>query len=393
MSKTCVLAVTTLATALLTACGDIRSQDADWMTAGGLGDDTGDGDDHGDGDGDGGGRDGGGEGGADDGDGGMADDGGSAPACYRETFDLSEVPPEVMLVLDKSGSMSDEQWLHDGELVTRWSSLHAVVSDLLHEYDDAIDFGATLFPSLDAGPWQEGFSSACTVADVPEVPTGPNAAAAILSTLPDPDAIVQGATPASAGMVTALQHLGLGHADQRAIVLVTDGLANCADHDDMFLYDEALPLVVQTAHQQLGIPTYVVGVDIRDALVDYAQANAHDALSEVARAGGAARVDEVAYYSADDEDALHEAIDDIAARIECTVRLSDPAPLGASVDVHVGGQPQAEVADCSTDDGWRFSDPVQRSHIELCGSACDDLRVEGTLETRVCEGATILPVP
>lgn len=379
-----------IATALLVACGDPIHDDSG-LTPEGEGidpsifddqdkDDEGlDGGDHGDN--------------GDDGLG-AADDGGG-PECTSERFDLAAEPPSVMLVLDKSSSMSDERWLDQGEPVTRWHSLHGVVSDLVTTYDSTIDFGATLFPAAGSGRYDQGFAAACGVAEAPDVPTGPEASAAILDAIPGPDVAVQGATPASAGMMTALQHLALAQEGPRAVLLVTDGLANCAHQggSEMFLYDEGLPVVVQAAYEELGIPTYVVGIDIRDEYVGYANANAHEELDRVARVGGVPREGDTAYYAADDVEALDQAMDQIAARIECTVPLDAPVPEEADFEVTVDDTPVPEVSDCSAEDGWRFTDPAQRSTIELCGQACDALRVHGQMELRICEEGTIPAVP
>ena len=179
------------------------------------------------------------------------------------------------------------------------------------------------------------------------------------------------------------------------MLMVTDGLANCAHEEgsDMFLYDEALPAIVQAAYEELNIPTYVVGIDIRDEFVSYAQANAHEALDEVARLGGVPRDGDAAYYAANDAQGLYEAMDEIAARIECTIALSDAVPVGASFEVTVDDAAVPEVTDCTTEDGWRFTDPTQRSTIELCNQACDALRVQGRMEVETCEAVDILPVP
>ena len=387
MTRKSTLPLTVLAAITLSACGDFGRDDSGWMT-GGDGIEIGEpdaGDQEGlDGDG------GVGDGGLD-----GADDGHGEPDCVSERFELGAEPPSVMLVLDKSSSMSDERWMQDGQSVTRWSSLHGVVTDLVGTYDTTIDFGATLFPAVDSGHWQEGYAAACDVSGVADVATASGAGGAILDAMPGANVAVQGATPASAGMVTALGHLAVEDDGPRAVLLVTDGLANCASEDDeeMFLYDDRLPQVVQAAYEELNIPTYVVGIDIRDETVDYAQANAHEVLDQVARVGGVAREGEAAYYAAGDPEALYEAMDQIAARIECTVALAGPVPEDASFEIMVDGVSMDEVTDCATEDGWRFTDAQTRSTVELCGQACDALRVEGQMEVQTCEDGAILPVP
>ncbi len=376
--------------------GDDSGADAD--------DDAGDaegGDDAADGDGDG-----------DDGDDLPADDGAddsgddgepTEPSCTSSTIDVSANPPEVMLVLDKSTSMVDESWIHDGESRRRWESLHGVVSDVTTTYDASMNFGAVFFPALDAGGPQTGFEGSCRMAETVDVAPGPDNATAILDAMPgatDFDA-VRGRTPARAGIQLAADNLaGLQTQGARAMILVTDGLANCADDNAPSLYDQAMPEAVAAAAAQ-QIPTYVVGIDIRDEHVSYADANAQTELDLVARAGGVPASTEdgaLAFYDAADEDGLYEALDAIAARVECTVPLDEAAPQDAIVSIAVDGLGIPEVGDCTTENGWTFTDATARSSIELCGTACDALRVKGEVTTTACEPVDVpedpaLPIP
>lgn len=394
-----IVTVSTLA-ALLGACGGTVNEgmtsfgNDDGIDVSGLDDGSGGIDDGGADDGAA--DDGANDGGADD-DGGLdggADDGGNGADCVSEQFEVGAQPPAVMLVLDKSGSMSDERWVHNGQLVTRWASLHSVVSDLVSTYDSTINFGATLFPSVDSDDWQEGYDAACTVRASADVPPMGNAANEILAAMPSADATVRGATPARAGILTAVAELSQQpDTHPRAALLVTDGLANCGSEDQMLRYDDELPGVVASAYDDHGIPTYVVGIDIRDEHVDYADANAHEVLREVARSGGVPRDGDLPYYAASDEAALYDALDEIAARIECTIPLTQAVPQDADFEVKVGDTVLNEVDNCSTDSGWRFTDAAQRSTIELCGLACDGVRAEGEFETTTCEADVLVPQP
>lgn len=74
----------------------------------------------------------------------------------------------------------------------------------------------------------------------------------------------------AAGVTTALDHLRTLDAQiPRAILLITDGAANCIDDADpevMFeQYDASIHTIVGDAFTLDGIPTYVVGVGIEDA--------------------------------------------------------------------------------------------------------------------------------
>ncbi len=304
-------------------------------------------------------------------------------SCGDEELSLDVSLPQIVLVLDKSHSMVSESWNHDGVAttpdVTRWHSLHDVTMDLVDSLENDIAFGATLFPSTALTSTTE--ATACTVEDEPDVAVGLGHAADIRAALPAADELeIHGGTPTRAGIETALAHLRTLPADQpRAMVLVTDGAANCAEGSAPFgVYDEELaPLVASAAAE--GIPTYVVGIDIVDAWID-GVGNPHERMSEVALAGGVPRDGDVPYYLARDEHALREAIDAIASQIQCRIELEglpdDPSRVHLSIDdVEL---PHTESCD-DIDDGWRYTGD---GALELCSTSCDSYGLTGTIQAR-----------
>ncbi|MBL4689755.1 MAG: VWA domain-containing protein [Nannocystaceae bacterium] len=404
-----------LPSAFATGCNAHPTKDVEYQTGGGIdvdgdgesgdagddasGDDEGDGSGEGDGADDGSDDDGpnhgeGDDGGADGGDGGEPGE----PTCTSSIIDVAANPPEVMLVLDKSTSMVNDSWMHNGNSVRRWESLHAVVSEVATRYEGSMNFGAVLFPSLDAQGVNSGFSGSCRMADAADVHTAANNASEILAAMPNADDFeaIRGRTPARAGIELAAANLAaLQSKGGRAMILVTDGLANCASEDQPNLYDQSMPAAVAAAAAQ-QIPTYVVGIDIRDEHVSYADANALQELNTVALAGGvpaSAAVGEPAFYDASDETALHEALDAIAARVECTIPLTEPAPQDAIVTITVDDEEVSEISDCVSEDGWLFTDSNARASIELCGTACEALRVTGFVETTACGPNEVPDVP
>jgi hypothetical protein len=82
----------------------------------------------------------------------LQSDGTTGASCEQAQYaiQLEPLPPNVMLVLDKSRSMTNP-WDHDLDATTpqisRWHSLHNVVSDLTAQFSDTIQFGSILFPS------------------------------------------------------------------------------------------------------------------------------------------------------------------------------------------------------------------------------------------------------
>ncbi|MEM6989543.1 MAG: vWA domain-containing protein [Myxococcota bacterium] len=316
----------------------------------------------------------------------------SEEICETHRFDVEANPPEVMLLLDKSGSMTSNTWQYQGAQVTRWSTLHAVTEDVVTTYDASIHFGALLFPASDAG--SHDFEGMCRMDQTADVEPGAGNATAILDAIPAANEATRGATPTRAAIELATSQLVTSPSEgARAMVLVTDGLANCADPDDPARFDDAVRWSVHAAHNQ-KVQTYVIGVDIRDEGDGHTEADARHELDLVARAGGVPASDDPtkpAFYDATDAGALYDALDEIAARVECTVTLPGSAAPDATVAVAVDGQAIDEVLDCAQDDGWHFADAEARSQIELCNAACDALRVTGTVETTQCTPGELEP--
>jgi hypothetical protein len=293
------------------------------------------------------------------------------------------------------------EWDHDGDPgtpdVTRWYSLHEVVELLVNGFEHRVHFGVVLFPGREAT--SSYGAAACVVADAPEVSLGPENAAAILDAIPPKtatDDLIEGATPATSGLVLAYGDLEDQDGDNApAVIFVTDGAANCnrgaATASELIEdYDDDLLPVVAAAWSQDEIPTYVVGINIENDLLGAGidgnpEANPYEKLDEVAAAGGRPNpAGPPAFYQAEDQLELHESLQQIVEEsLSCTVRL-DPVPeLPEHIEVLVGGTEVPAINDCAAEDGWTYVPPNPPwDAIELCGSACDDLRATGQVVIR-----------
>lgn len=303
------------------------------------------------------------------------------------------IKPKIMLVLDKSGSMAVETWDDDAdpstENVTRWSSLYGVVDTLLSEQESRLDFGATLFPATDARSTE--YDLACLMSDAPDVDVAELNRDAIMSVMPAADAVVEGGTPATAGIAVGLENLlSLETEDPRVMILVTDGAANCQEgteeHDVASVYDGNLPGVVASAYDNHEVATYVVGIDIRDEMGDLPVANAYASLNEVALAGGAPREGDEAFYNVADAVELQDALRDIVGDLSCQVQLQDAPNPEETMIFRVAGEVQNEIGDCATQSGWHFADAMDTSIIEMCGASCDLFQETGEVAVEfLCE--------
>jgi len=324
--------------------------------------------------------------------------------CGEQEFVLEAVPPNVVLVLDKSGSMVQNSWDADGDPMTaeetRWQSLHDVVSFVVNTFEAEINFGATLFPST--GAIAELGAGACVVSAQPEVAVSVLNAQGVLDGIPPASAVgtINGATPATAGIQTALDHLkSLDENIDRFMILITDGAANCsADADTagcpgtgcalMEEYDTNLPTVVGDAFSTDGVPTFVIGIDILDELVGadpedgQVAANTFTELNTVAEAGGRAREGDEKFFNATNEIELQDALSEIAGQVvSCTIPLNPEPQAPNFVEIEIGGTTIEHIEDCESGDGWVYVNPEgPYDAIELCNAACDALADSGELD-------------
>lgn len=322
--------------------------------------------------------------------------GGGVVPCDVATAELAPLPPNIMLVLDKSGSMVTNSWDHDGNAgtppITRWDSLYQVVDFVVSTFDAQINFGVTLFPAVNATSTYN--ANACTMSNAPEIPVAPMNQNAILAGIPAASATdIYGGTPATAGITLARDALvALNPQNPRAVVFVTDGAANCSsgaatNFQRFEVYDAQLPVVVGNAWTNDEIPTYVVGIDAVDSVSGVVNdgfpdsTNTYDALNEVAQAGGKPNMGTEQFYQTTNQnelqDALQEIIDDA---LSCIVPLSPQPAFPDLLQVVIEDMDVPAVMDCATEDGWVYTNPAgPYDAIELCGSWCDALKMAGAV--------------
>ncbi|MCB9566478.1 MAG: DUF4215 domain-containing protein [Myxococcales bacterium] len=323
-----------------------------------------------------------------------------ADKCAEIMVVLEPLTPNFMMVLDKSGSMVLNKWDHDQDAntpdVTRWNSLYGVVSDILTGFQDKLNFGVTLFPSKAAT--NSYTQQACVVQANPEVAVAPNNKNPILAAIPAANSTqIYGGTPASSGMLTAINHLkSLDPKYPRGVLLVTDGAANCnpmaANNTARFeVYDQGLHTVVKDAWNNDTIPTYVVGIDISKANTGNAQDGnpdnivPYDKLNELAVDGGKPQAGVDKFYATKNQIELQAALEKIAAdALSCVVSLDEPPVFPQNTKVKVGVDLVPPVMDCMNEDGWVYVYPMDDMNmppeaIELCGSWCQQLKDTGEI--------------
>lgn len=292
--------------------------------------------------------------------------------CGEQVFAPKSLPPNVMLVLDKSGSMHFDSWQDGLETKRRWESLHAVTETLLRRLDGRFNFGLKLFPALGAQE-SENKDIACRLQAGVEVECGPNQADKILSMMPGSDAAVFGDTPTVSGLNAAYKNLTqLSAPNPKAIVLIVDGETNCGESNE-----DLSKLAGKSFQSQ--IPVYVVGIDLAGPVAN--------SLSQVALAGGTKKL-----YNTQNSDALISTLESILGEVlSCTIPFETAPQYPDRVELHAsdnavipaikGATSCAQAADQGTPDGWIYSEQSSApKEIKLCGSSCENYRKQPKLK-------------
>ncbi|MGZ3418181.1 MAG: vWA domain-containing protein [Polyangiales bacterium] len=313
------------------------------------------------------------------------------PMCVPGVITLLKATPAVMLVLDRSGSMGGR--LGTTSMGTRWHILTEALASALPSVDDTMAIGALFFPNA-TSPRGSETCNVSTSADL--VPKTGNVSALITKMRANTP---MGGTPTAVAIDTAAGILqGVRAAKSaRALVLATDGAPGCNSmldartcrcasttvncrRDANMCLDDARTIERTKHFADLGLPTYVIGIDV-GGVDDFS-----DVLDAVAIAGGRPlSTGSHKYYAAGSATELDAAIvtirDQVAACTYLTTSVPDP---GGSITVSVGG---VEVPyDETGKSGWRWADETN-GEIELTGDACSKAASTHDVSARVeCRG-------
>jgi hypothetical protein len=295
-------------------------------------------------------------------------------ACAETRVELSSETPNVLLVVDRSGSMAQEL----EAMTSRWVALRAALIDpttgLVPTVQSVVNLGLALYTGPDRGA--VGLESTLTEPDpdyietevcpyLVQVPVAANNGAAI-SAAYLPASIrdnSRGQTPTGESLEAALPALTsldpVLYPGRKVIVLATDGEPDlCEDGDDEMGGRERSVEAVQAAFTA-GVTTFVISVGDQVG---------EDHLRELANLGQGLPADDPMdrFYRAADATSLAQAFEDIVNGVRsCTFAL-DGMVTGDGSDgtVTVDGTPVIK----DDPNGWRLNGP---SEVELLGTTCD----------------------
>jgi hypothetical protein len=285
----------------------------------------------------------------------------AAPVCQQFSLLTQRVKPEMLIVLDRSGSMKE---LDKG--INRWDPSVSGLKKITSTFDTTIDFGLMVFPGTLNGVFNG--KTDCVPGTV-EVPIGVTTSAPIATRL-DMMTLVN-TTPTASTLAAAHASMAMrppivdGKRGAPFIVLVTDGAPNCANNnggDSTGTVEKSVEEIMSMAKD--GIRTYVLGYDTQK------DAKLKTALDSMAAAGGTG---DTLHRPIEDEAGLIAAFNAItASAVTCDYALKEPVKKPEYLSVELTGKPVSR----SETNGWSLS--ADMLTLSLKGAACDELRTQKT---------------
>jgi von Willebrand factor type A domain len=311
--------------------------------------------------------------------------------CGLQQFKPTPKAADILMVLDRSGSMVDiPDGAPAGSTTTKWEivvpSLEAVVSAT----QSSISWGLKSFPEAYTDTMTDCAGGITGIIDV-------NVAAMDGTQM---NSAITALTPAGKGTPTAdaitagAKYLAtLGDTNPKYLLLATDGEPDCVGTTEDTT--NAGPAAVTAIGNALtaGFPTFVVGIATT-------KTSDNTELTAMSKAGGEAIAvtNPLAhdYYIADDDTTLVAAMEAITGQIStCLFPLSPPPPVlndPTKVGVYLGSTTNKIPNDPSKSSGWAYTD-ANDSAIEVYGSYCDMIQTAGAGEVQIIFGCPNINVP
>lgn len=286
------------------------------------------------------------------------------PACATQDVQTRRVTPTVMLIVDRSGSMTEPL-----SATTRWEALRSFLlapQGLIDSLQTQVRFGLAMYSGLSTSNPDAGDATMCPV--VSSVPPALGNYAAIAQTYNAAQPLSGTPTGASIDHVTDSLMLDAQVLDQDrdpvVYILATDGEPDtCGEPDPTTPLPQQQTIAAVSRAYSLGVKTFIISVG-SGISAQHQQDVANAGL------GRAASDPDAQYWNATDDTTLRAAIEEIVGQqLSCDIELDGKVEGGDPCDgeVLLNGEKLA----CSTKSGFSLLDA---SHIRLHGQACEDLQ-------------------
>jgi hypothetical protein len=284
--------------------------------------------------------------------------------CREVMQPLAKLPPDILLILDASGSMNDDvtntACTNGCGATSKWAQMIPAINTVVAATDMTANWGLKFFADTD---------STCGVGNGVAVPVGTNTAAAVQTAIMGRTAGNGGVSNGSRTPTRLAENAGAaymrGLADQnpKFIVLATDGLPNCAASGATDADDSAGAVTAVTDAAMSGIPTFVVGIATGGGMAD-------TTLSNMANAGGYPRAGSPTYYPVTSTMEFTATLQTLVG-MATTCTFTVPEPTGdtdrAHIAVVVNGSELGR--DPNHANGWDYTSTGMTA-VQIYGSTC-----------------------
>lgn len=293
--------------------------------------------------------------------------------CGQEEFNIARVIPDMLILLDRSNSMS-----YSPPTPPLWDTIRTALITVTSAMDDSVWFGLMAFPNSVAPNACAGLNNQC-VEPAPTavlVPIKENASADIQNALMSLNTC--GGTPIAMSLQSASQYLMTVADDHpKYILLATDGAPNCngslngstcrctGDNcwaNNMNCLDDARTYSVLDSICADGIKTYVLGMGGATSWTDVLQGMAVHGCTDV-------------YYAAEEPAQIQSALEEIAGAVASCEFQMDCSQIPDTEKVNFYFDGEVVPMDASRTNGWDWSDPCESEEdigaVEFFGAYCD----------------------
>ncbi len=295
--------------------------------------------------------------------------------CGGQLLDLTYVPPNLELVLDRSCSMRQAL---TGSSATKWTAAVGAIGDVLVSYADQVRWGLTMFPDTTGESCGQD-AIPVPIADHNAGPITTLLTAALGATDPNyPDAPC--VTNIDTGLSQAATDPGLADPGRKNyLMLITDGAQSSGCSLGGGATGAEATLAALKA--QRDITTFVVGFG--------SSVNAAE-LGKLATAGGAPLAGATKYYQADTAAQLDQAFQSIAGLVVSCEYIVAPAPDDLDKTFVFYNKTELVPRDPGHAAGWDY-DPAT-TKLRFYGSYCDRLQAHVVTDLDVVFGCPTPPV-
>jgi hypothetical protein len=317
--------------------------------------------------------------------------------CVPGTFNFTLATPQLMFVLDRSGSMAYSLTTNTPpppNQPTRWIALRDALQQSISSFSSSLAMGARFYPIANANAADP--VSACSQDPGVGIPPALNNAQNILNVFNQSSPV--GGTPTAIALQLAVSQISSSRAIARAMVLATDGAPNCnaalngqtctctsttpagctggVNGSTNCLDDTRTVQTISDTFNNKKIPVFVVGIGVTQSF--------GNVLDKMAVAGGRARTGTPKYYQADTPQDLVAAFTVVRDSVAKCTYITPSAPDDAdAISVVIGGK--QIIRDKTHVNGWDWVDQAY-GQLQLYGSACDQATAVNVSGTIGCKG-------